>query len=330
MDEPADKSTVDFLVVAPDHYQVIANGLKQSETALPNHKKLTFWSESAQLPTKVMVIGVADFAIDHAGDVNGVPVYTYVFPENAAVGFKSYAVAKEILPFYINKIGPYAYRKLANVQSKTIFGGMENASAIFYFENSVDSKGIEELMAHEIAHQWFGDAVSEKSFYHLWLSEGFATYLTNYYLESKYGVDTLQKRLAADRIKVLKFEKIRQTPVVDTTVKTNYMPLLNANSYEKGNWVLHMLRRNLGDDIFWKGIRSYFAKYNGRNANTTDFRKVMEQTSGKNLEGFFKQWLNTPGHPDMIISREGDVINITRFMTRLPQSGIDPAWVQPL
>jgi len=73
-------------------------------------------------------------------------------------------VAKEILPFYIKKIGPYAYKKLANVQSKTIFGGMENAGAIFYFENSVTSKGIEELMAHEIAHQWFGDAASEKNF----------------------------------------------------------------------------------------------------------------------------------------------------------------------
>ena len=108
-----------------------------------------------------MVIGVADFAIDHPADVGNIPLYTYVFPESKDAGFKSYQVAKEILPYYIKMIGPYAYEKLANVQSKTIFGGMENASAIFYFENSVSSKGIEELMAHEIAHQWFGDAASE-------------------------------------------------------------------------------------------------------------------------------------------------------------------------
>lgn len=175
---------------------------------------------------------------------------------------------------------------------------MENASAIFYFENSVDSKGIEELMAHEIAHQWFGDAASEKNFNNLWLSEGFATYMTNYYLESKYGVDTLKKRLTKDRIKVLRFERTRFTPVVDSPA-TNLMDLLNANSYEKGSWVLHMLRRKLGDDVFWKAIRAYYAKYKGSNANTTDLRHVMEQTSGQNLEVFFKQWLNTAGHPDL-------------------------------
>jgi aminopeptidase N len=175
-DYPADKATVDFIVTAPDHYQVVANGFKVEEKELAGRLKLTHWREKAPLPTKVMVIGVADFAIDHAGDVGSIPLYTYVFPENEIAGFKSYAIAKEILPFYIKMFGPYAYEKLANVQSKTIYGGMENASAIFYFENSVGSKGIEELMAHEIAHQWFGDAATEKDFAHLWLSEGFATY----------------------------------------------------------------------------------------------------------------------------------------------------------
>jgi len=301
VDEPADKAPVDFTVTAPDHYQVISNGLKIDESVLPGQLKKTHWSETAQLPTKVMVIGVADFAVDHPKDVNGIPVYTYVFPESANVGFKSYAVAGEILPFYINKIGPYAYKKLANVQSKTIFGGMENASCIFYFEDSPRAKGIEELMAHEIAHQWFGDAVSEKDFHHLWLSEGFATYLTNYYLESKYGVDTLKKRMADDRNKVIQFEKRRFTPVVDTTIQTDYMPLLNANSYQKGSWVLHMLRRKLGDGAFWKGVNTYYLKYQGANANTTDFREVMEGISGQNLKSFFHQWLNTSGHPDLSI-----------------------------
>ncbi len=310
VDDPADKAPVDFIVTAPDHYQVIANGLKLNERELPGKMKQTHWAETAQLPTKVVVIGVADFAIDRPGDVNGIPVYTYVFPENSAVGFKSYAVAAEILPFYNSRIGPYAYKKLANVQSKTIFGGMENASAIFYYENSVSDKGIEALMAHEIAHQWFGDAVSEKDFHHLWLSEGFATYLTNYYLENKYGTDTLKKRLAADRLKIFRLERTHLSPVVDTA-ETDYMKLLNANSYEKGNWVLHMLRRELGDDVFWKGIRAYFAKYNGGNANTTNFRQVMEQTSGKKLEVFFKQWLNTAGHPDLTVTWKYDAAKHT-------------------
>ncbi|MGZ3811255.1 MAG: M1 family aminopeptidase, partial [Mucilaginibacter sp.] len=306
VDDIADKATVDFMITAPDHYQVVANGLKVSEDALPNNLKVTHWKETAPLPTKVMVIGVADFAVDNTGDVKGIPVYTYVFPENKEVGFNGYSVAKEILAYYMDKVGPYAYEKLANVQSKTIFGGMENASAIFYFENSVGDKGIEELMAHEIAHQWFGDAASEKSFGHLWLSEGFATYMTNVYLEHKYGADTLKARLKEDRRTVLEFEKSRKTPVVDTGVHSDYMVLLNANSYQKGGWVLHMLRIKLGDDVYWKGIRAYYAKYKNSNANTDDLRAMMEQASGQNLEPFFKQWLRTPGTPHLTITWKYD------------------------
>jgi aminopeptidase N len=301
VDEPADKATVDFIVTAPDHYQVVSNGLKVDEKPLPDSMKLTHWSEKAPCPTKVMVIGVADFAIDHTGEVNHIPVYTYVFPENKDTGFKSYAVAKEILAYYSNKVGPYAFEKLANVQSKTIFGGMENSSCIFYFEESVGDRGIEELMAHEIAHQWFGDAASETNFSHLWLSEGFATYMTNVYLAHKYGVDTLKKRLKADRETVFDFEKKRKTPVVDTSVHDNYMVLLNANSYQKGGWVLHMLRRKLGDAAYWKGIRAYYKKYDGKNANTENLRAELEAASGQNLQQFFKQWVYTAGHPQLHI-----------------------------
>jgi aminopeptidase N len=249
---------------------------------------------------------VADFAVDHTGDVGKVPVYAYLFPESRVAGFKSYAFAEEILPFYIQKFGPYAYEKLANVQSKTIFGGMENASAIFYFENSVTSKGIEELMAHEIAHQWFGDAASETSFAHLWLSEGFATYMTNVYLEHKYGADTLKKRMIADRVMVLSFESQRLTPVVDTGVKGNFMQMLNANSYQKGGWALHMLRRKLGDTLFFKGIRAYYTKYDGGNANTEDFKNVMAEAAGQNLDQFFNQWLYTAGHPQLAVAWKYD------------------------
>jgi aminopeptidase N len=302
VDEPADKATVDFVVTAPDHYQVVSNGLKVGEKVLPDNMKLTHWSEKAECPTKVMVIGVAEFAVDHTGDVNNIPVYTYVFPENKDKGFTSYAVAKEILAYYINKVGPYAFEKLANVQSKTIFGGMENSGCIFYFEESVGDRGIEELMAHEIAHQWFGDAASETNFSHLWLSEGFATYMTNVYLEHKYGLDTLKQRLKTDRETVFDFEKKRKTPVVDTTAHNNYMVLLNANSYQKGGWVLHMLRRKLGDVAYWKGIRAYYKKYDGKNANTENLRAELEAASGQNLQQFFKQWIYTGGAPHLNIA----------------------------
>ena len=304
-DHPSDKATVEFIVTAPDHYEVIANGVLVEESNLPGHLKLSHWKEDMALPTKIMVIGVADFAVQLAANINCIPITSWVFPENKDSGFAQYSISKNILPFYINYIGPYPYKKLANVQSKTIFGGMENAGNIFYYENSValndsalkHSRPLEDLFAHETAHQWFGDEVSEISWPHVWLSEGFATYMTHLYMEKKYGADTLQARMKRDRQKVINFYKIRQTPIVDTTSGDSLMQLLNINSYEKGSWVLHMLRRKIGDVLFQKGIQSYYAAYKGRNASTGDFMNVMEKISNKNLQVFFEQWLYSPGHP---------------------------------
>jgi aminopeptidase N len=302
VDHPSDKATVDFIVTAPDHYQVVSNGRKEADSLLPDHYRLTHWKETAPLPTKVMVIGVAAFAIDHPGDIEGLPVYSYVFPENKQRGFQDYSIATRILSWVIHKVGPYAYEKLANVQSKTIFGGMENASTIFYFEGSVGDEEIEPLMAHEIAHQWFGDAVTETGWQHLWLSEGFATFMENCYMEAQHGPDTLKSLLIKDRKKVISFEKKRFTPIVDTTVTGNYMQLLNANSYQKGGWVLHMLRRQLGDSLFWKGIAAYYAQYKNGNANTAALEKCMETASGQDLQLFFRQWLYSAGHPSLHLS----------------------------
>ncbi|MEP6726585.1 MAG: M1 family metallopeptidase [Bacteroidota bacterium] len=298
IDDPSDKASVDFIVTAPEHYQVIANGLQTEENNLPNHLKQTHWKETVDLPTKVMVIGAADFAVNYTGDVDCIPVYSWVYPENKEDGFYDYALAKDILPWFIKNIGAYAYKKLANVQSKTQFGGMENASAIFYFENSVQGdRKIESLLTHEIAHQWFGNSATEASWPHIWLSEGFATYMTHLYLENKYGIDTLQKRLQEDRNTVIAFSKKKYTPVVDTSITSNFFQLLNANSYKKGGWVLHMLRRKLGNATFWQGIKNYYAQYAGKNATTDDFRKAMERASGQDLQLFFQQWLFTAGHP---------------------------------
>src|SRR5690606_37591424 len=283
VDDVADKASVEFEITAPLHYQVISNGMQTEETNLPSNMKLTRWNEVIPLPTKVMVIGVAEFAVQLADVVNNIPVYSWVYPENKNDGFYDYALAAPILKWFTEKVGPYAYSKLANVQSKTIFGGMENASAIFYKESSVDgARTSEALIGHEIAHQWFGNMATEKSFVHIWLSEGFATYLTTMYMEEKYGVDTAKFLRIDDRQKVISFSRRSGIPVVDTSTK-NYMDLLNANSYEKGGWVLHMLRRQLGDSIFWKGIRQYYHDYAGKNADTRDVQKIFEDVSGKKL-----------------------------------------------
>lgn len=300
-DDPSDKASVEFIVTAPSQYRVISNGILVEESNVSGDKKLTHWKENVPLPTKVMVIGVADFAVQHAGFVNDcIPVSSWVYTENKDHGFYDYAIARDILAFFTDYIGPYAYKKLANVQSKTIFGGMENAGAIFYAEHTVNGLQTEErLIAHEIVHQWFGNMATEKSFAHFWLSEGFATYLTHIYLESKYGTDSLNKRLQEDRETVIDFVKNANRPVVDST--PDYMRLLNANSYQKGGWVLHMLRRQLGDSIFKESIRQYYAAYAGKNAETKDLQHIFEKVSGKDLEQFFRQWLHTPENPSLKI-----------------------------
>lgn len=329
VDHPADKATVDFIVTAPSHYNVVANGIMVRQDSLDGNTKRTHYKEDVELPMKIMVIGVADFAVQLAGTVENIPVYSWVYPEDKEKGFYDYAQAVTILPFFIKNVGPYAYKKLANVQSKTIFGGLENANTIFYSENSITgTRKNESLITHEIAHQWFGDMATETDWPHLWLSEGFATYMTILYFENKYGKDTATKMLLEDREQTIAYAKKQLKPVVDTSV-TNYMQLLNTNSYQKGGWILHMLRQQVGDELFWKGIQQYYATYKGKNASTHDLEKVMETVSGKDLSVFFKQWLFTGGHPVLDISWKYDakkknvVVTITQQQENIFQFLLD-------
>lgn len=302
IDHPYDKATVDFIIIAPDHYEVVASGYLAEERHLRGEMKLSHWREEVPLATKVMAFGAAEFDFRLEGTPGNIPVWTYVFRENRKEGYNDYEVATKPLGFFSELIGPYSYEKLANVQSKTIFGGLENAGTIFYSENSVTGKGrAEGLIAHEVAHQWFGNSVTEGDWHHIWLSEGFATYLTSVYMEKTYGRERLAEEMKTDREKVIRYYLRSPRPVIDTTI-TNLMRLLSPNSYQKGSWVLHMLRNELGDEIFWKGMRSFYVKFRNKNAITTNFEEVMEEVSGKDLSGFFYQWLLIPGQPDLKIS----------------------------
>ena len=296
-DHPSDKALCEFVVTAPDHYQVVGCGGLVEETDLPGGLRRTHWRSAAPMATKVMVIGVARFAVQHLGEHEGTPIQTWVYPQDREAGFYDYALARRILAFFDEHIGPYPYVKLANVQAKTHFGGMENASNIFYNENSVSGdRRSERLMAHEIAHQWFGDSVTEADWPHLWLSEGFATYFAQLYLEHTYGRDRLRDGMHDSRTGVVRYFRGRAAPLVDTTT-THPMGLLNTNSYAKGAWVLHMLRSVVGTEVFWEGIRAYYRHYRDANASSKDFQRVMETASGQDLGWFFGPWLHQAGHP---------------------------------
>jgi len=312
IDHPSDKATIEYIINAPNHYQVIANGFQVEETNLTNNLKQYHWRTDVALPTKVMVVGIAKFAVQNIGETHNIPVSTWVYPQTKEDGFYDFSIAREILDFFIENVGEYPFQKLANVQSKTRFGGMENAGNIFYFEKSVTGKQEhKDLIAHEIAHQWFGNSASEIDWPHLWLSEGFATYLTDLYILKSEGDEAFKQRLKEEREKVLNFYKMQQTPIIDTQT-TDYMKLLNPNSYQKGAWVLHMLKNKVGEENFWKGIKTYYDFYKYKNASTNDFKNVMSQVSGKNLDIFFSQWLQKAGQPKISANwiHSGDKLRI--------------------
>lgn len=311
VDHPSDKALVTFRVTAPSHYQVIANGVLSEETNLSGENTFYEWKTTVAIPTKVMVIGVAKFAVQNLGETKHIPVSSWVYPQNKEMGFYDLALTQNILAYFIETIGPYPYQKLSSVQSKTAYGGMENAGNIFYPENFITgTRSKEDIMAHEVAHQWFGNSATEMDWPHIWLSEGFATYFADLYLEETYGKSFFNDRLKKQRQKVLDFAKGQYTPVVDYET-TPYERLINTNSYEKGAWVLHMLRRKVGDALFWKSIQTYYDAYKLNNASTTDLRLVFEKVTDLDLAPFFNQWLHTAGHPELAItisSRDKELI----------------------
>lgn len=328
IDHPSDKATVDFTIIAPSEYQVIASGLKRGEVSLQDGRKVTQYQSTVPIAMKVTAVGVARFAVEDEGVIGKVPQSTWVFPQNQKEGFHDFAVGKKVFTFYNKRIGPYPYEKLAHVQSKTRWGGLENAGNIFYNEKSVTGKGeIEKLIAHEVAHQWFGDAVSENDWHHVWLSEGFANYFANLYWESAYGMDGLKKQMTEERIKSISYIKSNPRPIVDTTI-TDIGKVLSTNTYDRASFVLHMLRRQVGDSAFWRGIRDYYKAFKNGNVMTTDFRAAMENASGQKLTTFFSQWLYRSNIPKISVSwsfdkQEGLAVSVRQLESDVFQFPLD-------
>ena len=306
VDHPSDKATLEWIIIAPSAYQTIGNGMLKEVSNLQDGRNLTHWKMDYPISTKLMVFGTSKFAVEHHHEPCNVPISNWVYPEEREKGFQDFKNTAEILEFYSTNIGQYPFGKLANVQSKTRFRGMENAGNIFYDEKRVNGEGlIEDLVAHEVAHQWFGNSATELEWHHLWLSEGFATYFTELYWEHKYGRELFVERMQSERAKYLRYSKKKFTPVIDTS-EENYLKLLTPNAYQKGAWILHMLRNEIGEEIFWEGIRSYYNLYKYSNALSSDFQEVMEDVSEKDLSTFFNQWLNFPGHPKLKVQWKYD------------------------
>lgn len=301
IDHIADKATMEMDVTAPSHYQVISNGLRVEETDDARGTRRTVWRESVPIAPWLYALGVARFAVQHVGDYNGVPIETWVFAQQRDAGFHDFAVpTKDALAFYSEWIGPFSYEKLANVQSNSVSGGMEAASAIFYSAGSVaGTRPVRwrNVVIHEIAHQWFGNAVTESDWDNVWLSEGFATYFTLLFIEHAYGRDEFADGLRDSRRTVIAFDAKRPDYRVIHANLADMADVTTGMTYQKGSWTLHMLRQEMGDDRFWAGIRDYYSRFRDKSATTADFRLAMERAAGRDLGAFFQQWLYRGGVP---------------------------------
>ena len=306
VDHPYDKATSEMVVTAPAHYQVVSNGLLVEEIDLPGSRRRTHWRQSVPIAPWLYVLGVARFAVQHVDTFQGKAIQTWVYAQDRDAGFHDFAVTtRDVLEFYSNKVGPFSYEKLANVQSNSVSGGMEAASAIFYSEGSVTgdrSVRWRNVVIHEIAHQWFGNAVTESDWDDVWLSEGFATYFTLLYIEHAYGRDEFLSGLESSRQRILEFDKQRPDYRVVHDNLSDMSQVTTGQIYQKGSWLLHMLRGMIGDEAFWSGIRSYYRAHQDGHATTADFRAEMERASGKDLRVFFDQWLTRGG----LVRLDGD------------------------
>lgn len=299
IDHPSDKASSEFIVEAPVHYQVVSNGLNIETSDQPGGMRLTHWKNSVPIAPWLYVLGVARMAMQTVDMFDGKPIETWVYALDRDAGFRDFAEpTKKVLEFYSDYVGPFAYERLANIQSNSVSGGMEAASAILYSENSVSgTKNFRwrNVVIHEIAHQWFGNAVTEYDWDDVWLSEGFATYFTQLFIEHAYGRDEFVRGLEESKKTVMNFHaKNPQYTIIHKNL-SNMDDVTSSHTYQKGSWVLHMLRGVVGEENFRKGIQTYYATYYNANATTTDFRRIMEEASGQNLGWFFDQWLYKPG-----------------------------------
>ena len=241
-------------------------------------------------------VGMARFTARHYATSKGVPQQVWVFPQDAETGQRIFELTgRRAFDFFSEQIGPYAYEKLAHVQAAGLGGGTEHATVIFYGEKGVASGNAP--VVHEVAHQWWGNAVTERDWDDVWLSEGFATYFTLLYTEQFDGRDAFVRGLRSSRDRILQLEKkTPNTPIIHRNL-SDMRRVLNQFVYQKGGWTLHMLRHNMGTERFWDGIREYYRRYQNLNASTDDLRVVMERAAGKDLRWFFEQWLTRSGVP---------------------------------
>ncbi|MEW6072534.1 MAG: M1 family metallopeptidase [Planctomycetota bacterium] len=312
LEDPADRATSEVIVTMPAGWRSVAAG-ERIDIRAEGERITEHWRMNQPHPAYLVTLVAGELAVREE-EWNGVPLWYVAEPRYERWLEATFAETDDVLAFLADYTGsPYPYSKYSQaVVANFEWGGMENVSATTMSLLALDDeRGHRDedphgLVAHEAAHQWFGDLLTCRDWSHLWLNEGFATYLELLYYERTRGEEEFagRRRDALDRY----LEAVRRTgrqPIVNE-VYCEPEDLMDAHRYEGAAVRLHLLRSALGADVFRAGVRTYVAENAGRSVVTADLRRAMEKVSGRDLGWFFDQWIHGSGVPELEVSWRWD------------------------
>ena len=324
-DKPHVKQTTELRVKVPAGWYALSNG------DLVEERDGTFhWKMRQPHPSYLFTLVAGEFArIDD--EVDGLPL-SYLVPKGREEdGRRTFARTPAMIRRFGELLGvPYPWSRYAQVVvSDFIFGGMENTTATTMYEHILlDERAAlditsDDLIAHELAHQWFGDLVTCRDWSHAWLNEGFATFMEHVDRESHLGKDEYDYGIHGDAESYFGEARGRyKRPIVCQDYEAP-IDIFDRHLYEKGACVLHMLRRELGDALFFGGLKDYLTRHRGSVVETRDLMRALEERSGRSLERFFEQWVYRPGHPELEVKIEhaGEAVTVHVKQTQAPPPG---------
>ncbi|MEI9949700.1 MAG: M1 family aminopeptidase [Pseudomonadota bacterium] len=323
-DKPHVKMTSELKVSVPNGFVALSNGElidSQTPAATPANNKP--WTYHFRLdkphPSYLLTLVAGNFTIiddrpAELGKSRQVPVRYYVPPARKKDTARSFGETPRMIELFSRLTGvPFPWQRYSQiVVSDFIFGGMENTTATTMYEHVLlDERAVlditsNDLVAHELAHQWFGDFVTCRDWSHAWLNEGFATFMEHVEREDRIGRDEYDYGVSSDNDTYLHEASARYSRPIVCRDYAEPIDLFDRHLYEKGGLVLHMLRRELGDETFWAGVRAYLEAHAYGVVETNDLQRALEKVSGRSLERFFDSWVYRPGHPELKVKVSWD------------------------
>ncbi len=312
-DYPGQLTTSEIRVQVPAEFMAISNG-SLIDTEVSGDKKIYHWSQTQVHPTYLMTLAVGKF-VELRDEWHGKPVTYYVEPGQEAAARLSLGKTPRMIAFFSQAYAyAYAYDKYAQVcAADYIFGGMENTSTTILTDRclldekaAIDNLWTETLVAHELAHQWFGDLAVIKHWSHAWIKEGMASYAEVLWLEHEYGEDMGAYYLLGEARSYLREDRDRYRRPLVTNVYRDAIELYDSHIYEKGACVYHMIRAQLGEHLFQQSIAQFLQNHAHQTVETVDLLRAIEQATGRNLASLFDQYVYRGGHPDYNINYSWD------------------------